>query len=131
MGVLLPTVMIMVELPAPGAGMVGGLKVTVVPLGTPDVDKLMELLKPPLMTVVMVELPWLPCAMLREEGEAEMVKLGGANACVTPRKAIGVTSPVELLVPTSTVNCVPVNVTCCVTLLLGQSDADQIFPCAS
>jgi hypothetical protein len=32
-------------------------------------------LKPPLIVVVMVEVPWLPCPMVSEEGEAEMVKL--------------------------------------------------------
>ena len=49
MGVLLPTVIVIVELPPPGAGIGLGLKPTVVPDGTPDADKLMELLKPPLI----------------------------------------------------------------------------------
>src|SRR5208337_4383638 len=49
--VLLPTVMVMVELPAPGAGIVLGLKLTVVPEGTPDAVRLIALLKPPLMVV--------------------------------------------------------------------------------
>jgi hypothetical protein len=49
--------MVTVEVPAPGAGMVCGLKLTVVPEGTPLADRLMALLKPPLMAVVMVELP--------------------------------------------------------------------------
>ena len=71
-----PTVMVMVEVPAPGAGMVGGLKLTVVPDGAPELDRLMELLKPPLIAVVIVELPWLPCWMVSEAGEAEIVKLG-------------------------------------------------------
>src|SRR5208283_1306202 len=70
--------MVMVEVPAPGAGMVGGLKLTVVPDGAPELDRLMELLKPPLTVVVVVELPWLPCWMLSPAGAAEMVKLGGA-----------------------------------------------------
>jgi DNA gyrase inhibitor GyrI len=34
----------------------------------------MELLKPPLTAVVIVEVPWLPCATVREEGDAETVK---------------------------------------------------------
>ena len=55
--------------------MVCGLKLTVVPDGTPEVDKLMPLLKPPLMVVVIVEVPWLPCATVTEIGEAEMLKL--------------------------------------------------------
>jgi hypothetical protein len=33
-------------------------------------------LKPPLIVVVMVEVPWLPCATVSEEGEAETVKPG-------------------------------------------------------
>ena len=43
--------MVMVELPEPGAGMVCGLKVTVVPEGMPEADRLMALLKPPLIAV--------------------------------------------------------------------------------
>ena len=56
-GVLTPTVMVMVELPAPGAGIVCGLKLTVVPDGIPEADRAIALLKPPLIAVVMVELP--------------------------------------------------------------------------
>lgn len=56
-GVLLPTMIVMVELPAPGAGMVCGLKVTDVPLGAPEEERLTGLLKPPLMVVVICELP--------------------------------------------------------------------------
>src|SRR5271166_3729249 len=78
--VLDPTVMAMVELPEPGAGSGLGLKLTVVPDGTPEADKVIALLKPPLMVVVMVELPWLPCCTLREAGEAEIAKLGCAPA---------------------------------------------------
>ena len=57
MGVLLPTLIVMVELPLPGAGMLVGLKVTAVPEGWPEADRPMELLKPPLTVVVMVEVP--------------------------------------------------------------------------
>ena len=49
--------MVIVELPEPGAGMGLGLKLTVVPDGTPDADRLIALLKPPLMVVVMIEVP--------------------------------------------------------------------------
>ena len=73
-----PTVMVMVELPPPGAVIVLGLKLTVVPLGAPEADRLIALLKPPLTVVVMVEVPWLPCTTLSEAGEAESVKLGAA-----------------------------------------------------
>jgi hypothetical protein len=49
--------MVIAELPAPGAGMVLGLKLTVVPAGAPEAIRLMALLNPPLMVVVIVELP--------------------------------------------------------------------------
>ena len=56
-GVLDPTVMVIVELPEPGAGIGLGLKLTVVPDGAPEADKLMELLKPPLTVAVMLDVP--------------------------------------------------------------------------
>jgi hypothetical protein len=68
----------MVELPAPGAGIVLGLKLTVVPVGAPVADRLIALLNPPLTVVVIVEVPGLPCAILRELGDAEIVKVGPA-----------------------------------------------------
>ena len=52
-----PTVMVMVELPEPGAGIGLGLKLTVVPEGMPEAERVIALLKPPLMVVVMVEVP--------------------------------------------------------------------------
>ena len=74
--VLEPTVMVIVEFPEPGAGIGLGLKLTVVPDGTPDADKLIALLKPPLTVVVIVDVPWFPCATLSAAGEAEIVKFG-------------------------------------------------------
>ena len=44
-------------MPPPGAAIVLGLKLTVVPLGAPVADRLMALLKPPLTVVVIVEVP--------------------------------------------------------------------------
>src|SRR5215467_7290484 len=76
--VLLPTAIVMVDEPEPGAAIGLGLKLTVVPVGAPLADRLMALLKPPLTVVVMVEVPWAPCATLTEVGAALMVKLGGA-----------------------------------------------------
>ena len=70
--------MVIVELPEPGAGIGFGLKVTVVPDGAPEADSVMALLKPPLMVVVIVEVPWLPCCTLSDAGEAEMEKLAAA-----------------------------------------------------
>src|SRR5208337_3287481 len=78
-GVLDPTVMVMVELPEPGAGIGLGLKLTVVPVGTPEADRVMALLKPPLTVVVMVDVPGLPWTTLSEAGDAESAKLGGAT----------------------------------------------------
>ena len=60
-GVLALTLIVIVELPEPGAGIGLGLKLTVVPDGAPEADKLMGLSKPLLMVVVIVEVPWLPC----------------------------------------------------------------------
>ena len=88
--VLVPTAMVMVELPAPGAAMGFGLKPTVVPEGTPEADRVMALLKPPLTAVVDVDDPWLPCATVTEVGEAARVKSPTPETCVSPRYANGV-----------------------------------------
>ncbi len=56
-GVLAPTMMVIVELPDPGAGIVCGLKLTVTPEGIPEAFRVMGLSKPPLMADVMVEFP--------------------------------------------------------------------------
>jgi hypothetical protein len=72
--VLAPTVIVIVALPPPGAGIVLGLKLTVVPVGAPVADRLIALLKPPLTVVVIVEVPALPSATLRAIGDAEIVK---------------------------------------------------------
>ena len=70
-------VIVMVELPEPGAAMDVGLKLTVTPVGWPDADKPMAELKEPDTAVVMVEVPLLPCATEIAVGEAEMVKFAG------------------------------------------------------
>src|SRR5271157_4444089 len=85
--VLPPTMIVMVELPEPGAGIGLGLKLTVVPDGAPEADKLMTLSKPPLMVVVIVDVPWFPCWIVNEDGEAEIVKFGCACA-VTVRVTV-------------------------------------------
>lgn len=66
------TVIVMVELPAPVIEV--GLNPTVTPLGCPLADKEMVPLKPPVTELVMVEVPWLPCATVTELGEAERLK---------------------------------------------------------
>ena len=47
----------MVEVPAPGAPMMGGIKLAFTPGGMPEADNAMELLKPPLTVVVTVTVP--------------------------------------------------------------------------
>jgi hypothetical protein len=49
--------MVAVELPLPGAGIGLRLKLTVVCEGSPEADSVMALLKPPLMAVVVVDVP--------------------------------------------------------------------------
>ena len=56
-GVLDPTLIVMVELPEPGAGIGLGLKLTVVPEGIPEADRAIALLNPPLIVVVIVDVP--------------------------------------------------------------------------
>jgi hypothetical protein len=123
--------MVMVELPAPGAAIGLGLKLTLVPVGTPEADSVIALLKPPLIVVLMIDVPWLPCVTVTVDGFAATAKFGTAMVCATPRKAIGVMSPVLLPVPTTTVSRVPLIVTGKGALLPGQPDADQFFPVAS
>ena len=75
LGVLEPTEIVITELPEPGAGIVVGLKATVVPEGMPDADKLIGLLNPLLTVVVIVVVPWKPCATVKDDGAAPIVKL--------------------------------------------------------
>src|SRR6202012_3325418 len=72
------TVIVITELPEPGAAIVDGLKLTVVPVGMPVAVKATALLKPPTTVLVIVEVPWLPCTTPTLEGEAESEKLGAA-----------------------------------------------------
>ena len=69
-----PTVMVIVELPEPGAAIEVGLKATVTPVGWPEADSEMALLKLPETVVEMVTLPEPPWAIEVEDGEAEIVK---------------------------------------------------------
>jgi hypothetical protein len=91
------TVIVMVELPEPGAAMEVGLKLTVTPAGWPAADKLTDELKPPEMAVAIVDVPLLPWTTETEEGEAEIVKLGvvdpGAKALIRP-VPLGLPQPV-------------------------------------
>src|SRR5215469_15337546 len=80
----------MADEPEPGAAIGVGLKLTVVPEGTPlaDTDKLMAWLKPPLTVVVMVEPPWLPRTTLTEAGAALIVKSFAGSVTITPAKPL-------------------------------------------
>src|SRR5215472_10080403 len=81
--VLLPTAIVILDEPEPGAAIGLGLKLTVVPEGTPLADRLMAWLKPPLTVVLTVALPLPPSATLTEAGEALMAKLGVVTLSVT------------------------------------------------
>ena len=50
----------MIEVPAPGGRIGLVLKLTVVPVGMPVAERMIALLKLPLIAVVMVELPCCP-----------------------------------------------------------------------
>ena len=74
-GVFAPTATVIVEVPAPGAAIVLGLNVTVVPLGAPVEVKATELLKAPPIAVVIAEVPCVPCVTLSAGGEDDTVRL--------------------------------------------------------
>ena len=80
---LLPTAIVILDEPEPGAAIGLGLKMTVVPEGAPLADRLMVLLKPPLTVVLTVELPLPPRATLTEASAALMAKLGVVTVSVT------------------------------------------------
>ena len=69
-----PTLIVIIELPEPGAAIGFGAKLTVVPLGAPEVDSVIELLKPPEIVLVMVDVPCVPCTTLNDDGDADRVK---------------------------------------------------------
>ena len=73
---LLFTVIVITELPLPGAASVPGAKLAVTPEGMPEADRLIALLNPPLIALLIEEGAWLPCTMLSEGGPAESIKLG-------------------------------------------------------
>jgi len=106
---LLPTVTVMVEVPAP-ANMFG-LKLTVTPVGWPVADKVMALLKPPETTVVIVEVPELPLATLIDAGAALMVKLAVVPVTVRETVVVSLVLPeVPVDVPVTVMLYVPVTV---------------------
>ena len=70
-----PTEIVIADVPAPGAAMVLGLKLTVVPDGVPLADNATALLKLPPIVVVIVDNPCVPCCMLSDDGLAPTVRL--------------------------------------------------------
>jgi hypothetical protein len=73
---LVLTVKVTVDVPAPGAATVEGLKPTVTPEGWPEAVKATAALKDPAMVVVTVEVPLLPLLTVTAVGETETAKLG-------------------------------------------------------
>ena len=78
-----------VELPLPGAAIEAALKLAVTPVGNPATDSPTAELNPPLTVVVIVELPDVPCARDRLEGDATTVKSAGC-AAFTVRDSVAV-----------------------------------------
>ena len=74
---LLPT-NVRVELPLPGAAIDVALKLAVTPVGSPETERDIAELKPPLTVVEIVLLPELPCMTERPAGEALTLKSGVA-----------------------------------------------------
>ena len=73
---LAPTAMVITELPVPGAGIGFTLNVTVTPLGWPEADNVIALLKPFKAVVLIVEVPLFPCCTVTDDGDALIEKSG-------------------------------------------------------
>src|ERR1039458_5702539 len=87
------TAIFMVEVPVPVIDV--GLKVTVTPVGLPLADKVTAELKPPVVVLVMVEVPDLPCTTETALGFAERLKpAAGAPARTSIKAACGLPMPV-------------------------------------
>lgn len=71
-----PTLTVIVEVPAPGAGIELWVKVTVVPLPCPEADKVIPEEKLPEIVVVMAALPEPPRITLIVVGDTLSEKLG-------------------------------------------------------
>ena len=90
------TANVTVEVPAPGAAIDVGLKLTVTPEGWPLAERATAALNPPETAVVMVEVPLLPCTTETAVGAAARVKLGVEPAPVRAASspALGLPQPV-------------------------------------
>ena len=100
--VLEATLMVIVEVPEPGALVDVGLKLTDTPDGWPVADNPIAELKPPETAIVIVEVPLLPWTTLTDAGDAERVKLGAegipARALIRPTP-FGLPQPVAKSYP--------------------------------
>lgn len=89
--------MVMMELPDPV--MEVGLKEMVVPLASPDAERLMDELKPLIAKVETVTLPDELLPMLSDVGEAEMLKVAAALVTVSETLVDAFTPPPVPLMP--------------------------------
>ncbi len=78
MAAVVPTVIVTVEVPEPGALIDVRLKLTVTPEGWPEAESEIEELNDPETAVVTVDVPLLPRATDTAVGDAEIVKFFGA-----------------------------------------------------
>ena len=104
----LVVLIVIVEVPEPGAAIDVGLNVIVSPLPCPDADKLIAELKLPEAVVVIFDVPELPRVIDSDVGEAESVNAAGfEEVTVSEIVAVWVTSPP---VPVTVIVYVPVGV---------------------
>lgn len=117
---------VMFEVPEPGAAIATGLKVAVVPLGSPVALRAIEELKPPeptvLIVVVNVLLPLAPWGTENEFGEAVMVN---APTGVTVRETVAV-CVVPPPVPVMVIVYVPVGVVGATAMVIVESPAPEM-----
>ena len=78
----MPASMVIVAEPFPGAAMAAGAKPTVAPAGKPVADSASEELKLPAIAVLIVDAPDPLCAIVSEDGDAEIEKSGGVPEVV-------------------------------------------------
>ena len=84
---MLPTVMVAIELPAPGAGMMDGTNFTETPFGTLDALSESQCLNPVVILVVTVVVPARPGAIVMDDGFSETLNwdvAGGAMFSEVP-----------------------------------------------
>ena len=88
-----PTVTFIVELPAPGAAMLLGVKLTVCCPPCPEAVKVTAELNPPAIVVEIVDVPEAPRFTVIAVGEAETVKLGVVPVTVNETAVVAVVVP--------------------------------------